>query len=63
MFITRKQLEEEKTKAVNEIQEKMWLIERVEVLERKMVEVESSLRVLECSQDKICDVDGVTNGL
>ena len=53
MFITRKQLEEEKTKAVNEIQEKMWLMERVEVLERKMLEVESSLRALEHNFDKL----------
>lgn len=35
MFITRRQLEEEKAKAVSEAQDRIWLCERIDKLERK----------------------------
>lgn len=54
MFITRKQLEEEKARAVNETQEKIWLRERLDILEKRMIELENRLRVLEYGPDDKC---------
>ena len=62
MFITRKQLEEEKRKAVSEAQDRIWLCERLEKLEQRMCVLEDRLRALEYGVDKTCDVEGVTNG-
>lgn len=62
MFITRKQLEEEKTKAVREFEEKQWARERFDMLEKRLFELDERLRRLEYPQDRTCDVEGVTNG-
>lgn len=62
MFITRKQLEEEKAKAVEETQEKLWLRNRFDILEKRVYELEERLRRLECSQEKTCNMGDVTNG-
>ena len=62
MFITLKQLEEEKTKAVREFEERQWARDRFDTLEKRVYELDERLRQLECPQDKICDVEGVTNG-
>lgn len=62
MFITLKQLEEEKRKAVSEAQDRIWLCERIDKLEQRVRELEERLRVLEYPQDKTCSVEGVTNG-
>ena len=61
MFITLKQLEEEKTKAVREFEEKQWLRERFDMLEKRVYELDERLRRLEYPQNGTCDVDGVTN--
>ena len=61
MFITRKQLEEEKTKAVREFEERQWARDRFDTLEKRVYELDERLRRLECSQEKTCDVEGVTN--
>lgn len=47
MFITLKQLEEEKRKAVSEAQDRIWLCERIDKLEQRVREIEERLRVLE----------------
>lgn len=62
MFITRKQLEEEKAKAVSEAQDRIWLCERIDKLEQRVYELEDRLRRLEYPPDRTCDVEGVTNG-
>lgn len=62
MFITRKQLEEEKTKVVREFEERQWARDRFDTLEKRVYELDERLRRLEYSQDKTCDVEGVTNG-
>lgn len=62
MFITRKQLEEEKAKAVREFEEKQWARDRFNTLEKRLFELDERLRRLEYPQDRTCDVEGVTNG-
>lgn len=62
MFITLKQLEEEKRKAVSEAQDRIWLCERIDRLEQRVREIEERLRVLEYVPDKTCNMGGVTNG-
>ena len=62
MFITRKQLEEEKAKAVREFEEKQWLRDRLDRLEKRTHELNERIGRLEYPQDKTCDVEGVTNG-
>ena len=62
MFITLKQLEEEKAKAVREFEEKQFVRTRFDMLEKRVFQLEDRLRRLECSQEKTCDVEGVTNG-
>lgn len=63
MFITRKQLEEEKAKAVREFEERQWARDRFDMLDKRLHELDERLRRLEYPQDKTCDVEGVTNGL
>lgn len=62
MFITRKQLEEEKAKAVKEFEEQQWVRDRFDRLYERLHELDERLRRLEYPQDKTCDVEGVTNG-
>lgn len=62
MFITRKQLEEEKRKAVSEAQDRIWLCERIDKLEQRVCELEDRLRRLEYPPDRTCDVEDVING-
>ena len=62
MFITLKQLEEEKTKAVREFEEKQWARERFDMLQKRVYELDERLRRLEYPQNGTCDVEGVTNG-
>ena len=62
MFITRRQLEEEKAKAVREFEEKQWARDRFNTLEKRLFELDERLRRLEYPQDRTCDVEGVTNG-
>lgn len=57
MFITRKQLEEEKAKAVEETQEKLWLRNRFDILEKRVYELEDRLRVLEYGPNDKCVVN------
>ena len=61
MFITRKQLEEEKAKAVREFEEKQWLMDRLDGLDKRLYELDARLRRLEYPQDKTCDVGCVRN--
>ena len=56
MFITLKQLEEEKAKAVREFEEKQWVRERFDMLEKRVYELDEHLRRLECPPDKTCGV-------
>ena len=62
MFITRKQLEEEKAKAVREFEEKQWARDRFDMLDKRVFQLDERLRRLECPQNGTCDVEGVTNG-
>lgn len=62
MFITRRQLEEEKWKAVREFEEKQWEKDRFDTLEKRVYELDERLRRLEYPKNKTCDVEGVTNG-
>ena len=61
MFITRKQLEEEKAKAVDETQEKLWLRNRFDLLEKRVYELEERVRVLEYGVNDKCVAN--TNGV
>lgn len=54
MFITLKQLEEEKRKAVSEAQDRIWLCERIDKLEQRVREIEERLRVLEYGRNDKC---------
>ena len=54
MFITLKQLEEEKRKAVSEAQDRIWLCERIDKLEQRVREIEERLRVLEYGLNDKC---------
>ena len=62
MFITLKQLEEEKAKAVREFEEKQWARDRFDMLDKRVFQLDERLRRLECPQNGTCDVEGVTNG-
>ena len=59
MFITRKQLEEEKTKAVREFEERQWARDRFDALEKMAFKLDERLRRLECPQNKTCDAKKV----
>lgn len=61
MFITRKQLEEEKAKAVSEAQDRIWLCERLEKLEQRMCLLEDRLRALEygINDKSVANTNGV----
>lgn len=62
MFITRKQLEEEKAKAVREFEERQWAMDMFDRLDKRLFKLDARLRRLEYPQDKTCDIEGVTNG-
>ena len=62
MFITRKQLEEEKAKAVREFEERQWARDRFDTLELRVYKIDERLSQLEYSKEKSCDVESVTNG-
>lgn len=62
MFITRKQLEEEKAKVVREFEERQWARDRFDMIEKRLLQLEDRLRRLEYPQNGACDVEGVTNG-
>lgn len=49
--------------AVREFEERQWVRERFDMLEKRVFELDDRLRQLEYPQDKNCDVEGVTNGL